>query len=628
MRLNRRTFLRNSALAGTAAALTKFTARGQALSSPANQAAEGVGGSASLRQHFLSPEKKYRPIARWWWPGNDVTEEELRREIGVLDKAGFGGAEIQAFNKGFDFGAMPEAQRKRVSGFATPPFFENVAAAIDEARKHGMFIDYTFGSGWPFGGGYDITPELASIELRWTHLSVEGPAKFHERVEVPSIDDGDPANPPAWLKGLPDGWAERMKKRTKVVAVVAVRGSDARWEWNQGGGRQRSAAKSGELEAGTQMDLTAQLEADGMLSWDVPPGTWQLFVFCQVPTGQRVNAGAGEGPQFVMDHLSAEAFAAHAKRVGDDAIPYIGKYFGDGMRAVFCDSLEVGANLFWSDDFLAEFKRRRGYDLLPYLPILKVQSYGEPYGVFVDRPVYEIAGIGDQVRHDYRQTVSDLMVERFYGQFNQWAHDHKLLSRTQAHGSPTDVLRVYGEADIPETEDLFANGGYDFLKMAGSAAHVYGRAIVGSESFVWSNAVYETTPEKVKVAADELLTAGVNAIVYHGFGYIMPEVPAPGWHPFSGRFGEGNYSSQFNELNPLWPYFAPLNDYMARVQYLSQAGTNVAAVALYRNDLAHGANEVPPAPKLNQALMDAGYNYDHINVDSLMQHARCATRCW
>jgi hypothetical protein len=440
-------------------------------------------------------------------------------------------------------------------------------------------------------------------------------------VQIPQVDDGDPSSPPAWLKGLPDGWAERMKKRTKVVAVVAVRGTDAQWEWNQNGGRQRSAKEPGELEAGTQVDLTAHLDSEGALSWDVPEGTWQVFVFSQIPTGQRVNAGAGEGPQFVMDHLSAEAFAAHAKRVGDDAIPYIGKYFGNGLRAVFCDSLEVGANLFWSDDFLSEFKRRRGYDLLPYLPILKVQSNAEPYGVFVDRPIYEMAEIGNTVRHDYRQTVSDLMSERFYGQFNRWAHDHKLLARTQAHGSPTDVLRVYGEADIPETEDLFAWGAYDFLKMAGSAAHVYGRAIVGSESFVWANSVYETTPEKVKVAADELLTAGVNAVVYHGFGYIMPGVPAPGWHPFSGRFGEGNYSSQFNEMNPLWPYFAPLNDYMARVQYLSQAGTNVAAVALYRNDLAHGADEVGPVPKLNQALMDAGYNYDHLNPDSLLHCA-------
>ena len=92
------------------------------------------------------------------------------------------------------------------------------------------------------------------------------------------------------------------------------------------------------------------------------------------------------------------------------------------------------------------------------------------------------------------------------------------------------------------------------------------------------------------MAADELLTAGVNEIVYHGFPYIRPEVPPPGWHPFSG-VGEGNYSSQFNELNPFWPYIAQLNAYFTRLQYISQEGTNVAAVALYRNELTHGADE-------------------------------------
>ncbi len=209
------------------------------------------------------------------------------------------------------------------------------------------------------------------------------------------------------------------------------------------------------------------------------------------------------------------------------------------------------------------------------------------------------------------------MAERFYGEFNKWAREHKLLSRTQAHGSPTDVLRVYGESDIPETEDLFGNGGYDFLKMAASAANIYGRRIVGSESFVWPTGAFQTTPEKMKVAADELVTAGVNAIVYHGFPYIRPEVPPPGWHPFSG-IGEGNYSSQFNELNPFWPYIAQLNAYFTRLQYVSQEGTNVAAVALYRNNLMHGADELPPVPKLNQAIMDAGYNYDHINAASVL----------
>ena len=122
----------------------------------------------------------------------------------------------------------------------------------------------------------------------------------------------------------------------------------------------------------------------------------------------------------------------------------------------------------------------------------------------------------------------------------------------------------------------------------------------------------------MKLAADELFTAGVNAIVYHGFPYIVPQVPPPGWHPFIGMFGDGNYSSQLNELNPIWPYLAQLNSYMTRVQFISQTGSNVAALALYRNDLVHGAGDNPPTPKLNQAIMDAGYNYDHINADSLL----------
>jgi hypothetical protein len=574
MKQNRRTFLRNTAIIGGAMTLPRFVSEGQVLVdsgfSPIGMEV-GAAGSTFVRQQFQSPAKKYRPLVRWWWPGNDVAEAELRREIDVLDKAGFGGTEIQAFSKGFANKDFSQAQIQRINSFATPSFFRHVRVAVEEARNHGMFVDYTFGSGWPFGGGDAITPELSSIELRSTRLSVAGPAKFNEKLQIPSITDGDPLTGSDVLNELPNGWAERMRRRTKVVAVVAVRGEDTQWDFHAVGGPKQTVLKPGQLQKGTSLDLSAHLQPNGVLHWDVPPGTWQLFVFCSVPTMQRVNGAAGEGYQLVMDHLSSEAFAAHAKHVGDDAIPYIGEFFGNGLRAIFCDSLEVSANLFWSEAFVAEFQRRRGYDLLPYLPILKVQSYSEPFGKFVDLPVFDIAEIGDQIRHDYRQTVSDLMTERFYGQFNKWAHSHNLLSRTQAHGASAAVLRIYGEADIPETEDLFDNGCYDFLKMAASAAHIYGRAIVGSESFVWPNAAYQTTPEKMKLAADELLTAGVNAILYHGFPYIIPNVALPGWHPFTG-FGEGNYSSQFNELNPFWPYFAQLNAYIARVQYISQVG--------------------------------------------------------
>jgi hypothetical protein len=222
----------------------------------------GSSDSISIRQHFQSPPKKYRPLVRWWWPGNNVTEEELRREIDLLDNAGFGGAEIQAFTYGINPLNFSPADMERVNSFATPSFFRHVAVAAQEAREHDMFIDYTFGSGWPFGGGNAITPELAAIELRSSHLSVEGPAKFRGQLQVPSVTDGDPSIGPNLMNGWPDGWAERMKKRTKVVAVVAVRGEDAKWNLNQFPGADRTVLIPGQLEKGTSIDLTSRLASE------------------------------------------------------------------------------------------------------------------------------------------------------------------------------------------------------------------------------------------------------------------------------------------------------------------------------------------------------------------------------
>jgi hypothetical protein len=161
-------------------------------------------------------------------------------------------------------------------------------------------------------------------------------------------------------------------------------------------------------------------------------------------TGQRVNGASGEGPQLVLDHLNAGAFRAHAARAGDSAAAVLGEYFGNGIRAVFCDSLEVRANLFWSDDFLAEFHRRRGYALWQYLPVLQVRSVAEPFAKFFDTPFFDVENKGAQGRRDYRVAVAELMKERFYDEFNNWAHAHRLLTRTQAHGAPKTALAIVG----------------------------------------------------------------------------------------------------------------------------------------------------------------------------------------
>ena len=128
------------------------------------------------------------------------------------------------------------------------------------------------------------------------------------------------------------------------------------------------------------------------------------------------------------------------------------------------------------------------------------------------------------------------MTANFYQPMIDWARQNQLEARIQAHGSPTNILKIYGHSDIPETEDLYDYGNYDFLKFASSGAHLYGRNITSSESFVWGDHDYETTPEKIKIYADELLTAGVNEIIYHGFPYEYMDRPDPGWHPFSSIY--------------------------------------------------------------------------------------------
>ncbi len=577
-----------------------------------------LAAAQNVRQVFQNPPKAYRPMVRWWWPGGDVTCVELRREVRLLDEAGFGGAEIQPFVRLLNPHTpdalspdLPHQVTERVYSYLTPAFFAHMRCPIEEARTRGMWLDFTFGSGWPFGGAGVITPELASVELRYTHLSIRGPVHFHEQILMPTLE------PRVTNMKLPSGWAKRFKKREKLVAVVAVRGTDVDLYSNAS----TRVKRMGQLDPGTSVVLTNRLSPDGTFDWNVPRGTWQVFVFKELPTEQRVRFSAAEGPQFVLDHLNRQAFDGYAKRVGGRLRQYEGQFFDNGLRAIFCDSLEVSAYLFWSDNFLNEFRKRRGYDLTPFLPLLKVNGArpGENASS-AHLPFYDIKGIGDHVRRDYWETVSDVMIDNFYLPFTQWAKANNLLSRVQAHGSPTDLLRVYGAASIPETEALYDDGRYDFLKMAAAGGDLYGRKVVSSESFVWAGKAYQVTPEMLKRYADELITAGVNEIIYHGYPYKYMDRSEPGWFPFSSGPLSLSFSSDLNQHNTFWPYLPLLNTYITRLQYLCQAGTTVVPVALYRGAI--GYNSVPPPPpepEIDTHLMTAGYNFDDINADALLK---------
>ena len=443
----------------------------------------------SLRREFINPPKTMRPMVRWWWPGGDVKPDELRREVRVLDEAGFGGAEIQAFRIGLRK-EMRADVAARVNDYPTVSFYRSVRASAEEARDRGLFLDLTSTSGWPFGGGEDITPEFASIELRFIRMSLSGPRHFRERLALP------PPRPTAGMNlahlsgltsdELPAGWQERLRARTRIVAVLAFLGSEPVVEMRAAEGLAPAPLPvvkiPGHLDPKSAKILTRRIKANGTLDWDIPPGQWQLFVFCQQPVQTRVIGGVGAGPQLVLDHMNGAALEAHLKRIWEFAGPEIGSFYGNTIRAGFCDSLEVEAETYWTDNLLDEFRKRRGYDLTPWLPFIGTPGRGEIYPPYRSEPWFDGTN-AEQIQKDYWQTVSDLWIDNFFTPFVNWLHRQGLMARVQAHGAPVDLLRAYSLPDIPETEQLYANGKMEFLKAASSAAHVYGRKRVSAESF-------------------------------------------------------------------------------------------------------------------------------------------------
>ena len=565
----------------------------------------------SLRQEFANPPKEMRPMVRWWWPGGDVTPDELRREIRVLDEAGFGGAEIQSLRIGLK--AMPPEIAARVNDYATASFYHKVRAAVEEARDRGMFLDLTLGSGWPFGGGEAITPELASIELRFTHKTISGPSHVRERIALPDPRQTAGMNL-ARMSGsvsteLPPGWRERLQARTRIVAILAISGTNPVVEMRGGGlsPDQRPVVHTpGHLDPGSVKVLTGNVKSDGSFDWNVPSGQWQLFVFFQQPVETRVIGGVGAGPQLVIDHMNRAALEAHLERISEAANPEIGSFYGKTVRAGFCDSLEVESEIYWTDNFLEEFRKRRGYDLTPSLPFIGTPGRGDIYPPYRSAPWFDGPG-AERIRRDYWQTVSDLWIDNFFAPLVDWLHAQDLMARVQAHGAPVDLLKAYGMADIPETEQLYADGRMEFLKAASSAAHIYGRRVVSAESFGHFGMAYRSTVESLQRDANRLIAAGVNQIVYHGFPYVYLDRPEPGWYPFAEP---APFSDHFNDHNAkIWPAIPALNAYISRLQLIARRSTPVARYAVYLPNLDYGGWVTGPAR--------ASIDYDYVDDDAL-----------
>jgi len=319
-------------------------------------------------------------------------------------------------------------------------------------------------------------------------------------------------------------------------------------------------------------DITNQIDSASVLNWQAPDGEWILYSVFQAPTGQQVKRASPGGEGNVMDFFSSQSLENYLASFGTAFSVKKGK----GVRAFYNDSYEVyRAN--WTSDFFNEFIARRGYDLRPYLPML--------------------AGFGAEewvarIKCDYRETVSELLLNEFTVPWVKWSHEKGSITRNQAHGSPGNLLDLYAAADIPETEifgpSFFEIPGLrvdaDFpdhnnkpdpllVKFASSAAHVTGKNLVSSESCTWLGEHFKVALSQVKPEIDQLFVAGINHVFYHGMTYSPLTEAWPGWLFYA--------STNFGPSNPFWRDLPELNAYIARCQSFLQAGKSDNDILLY-----------------------------------------------
>ncbi len=514
--------------------------------------ASAASDLTELKQHFLQPPTDARPIMRWWWFGSAVTKPELERELQVMKDAGIGGVEIQPV-----YPLVLDDPSRELSNlpYLSDGFLDAVHFASEKARSLDMRVSITLGSGWPYGGPKTPVTEAAG----------------HLRVDRILVRSGDHSVP---MPSLTEG--------ETLIATFISRGDARRTD--------PATTQRITTTAGPRLQLPSGT-----------PNVSQVLFFIASRTGQTVKRAAIGAEGFVIDHYDSAAINRHLQTVAEPLI----KAFGDHPPySVFSDSLEVFSTD-WTANLPEEFKRRRGYDLIPLLPALT--------GDFGDSTA--------AIRHDWGLTLTELAEEHYLTPLRDWAHTHHTLFRSQTYGEPPVMLSSNAIPDLAEGEGWswrhFSN-----TRWASSANHLYGRPVTSSETWTWLHSPsFAATPLDLKAEADLHFLQGINQIVGHGWPYSPAQAGEPGWRFYA--------AAALNEHNPWFSVMPSLMLHLQRISWVLRQGSPANDIAIYiptddaLSRFTNGKASVDRqldsliGPDLIGRILNAGYNFDFIDDRAL-----------
>ena len=338
------------------------------------------------------------------------------------------------------------------------------------------------------------------------------------------------------------------------------------------------------------VDLSSKLTADGRLRWHVPPGRWIILRLGYTPIGMNNHPAPQEGTGLECDKLSQTALDAHWNGFMQKVLDDIGPLAGKTLTSSFIDSYEVG-NQDWTEKFRAEFKQRRGYDPLKFLP------------TFTGR-IVDSEAVTQRFLWDMRRTVADLFAENYYGHFAELCRRHGLMSDVEPYTGPFESLQCGAPEDLVMGEFWAGSQGDASVKLAASVAHIYGKGVVGAESFTGWDERWQDDPYALKPLGDLMFCQGVNRYYFHR--YAM--------QPWTNRWPGmtmGQFGINFERTQTWWQQGKSWIDYLSHCEFLLQQGRAVADAAYFDGQSA------PVEMRTGDPALPSGYDYDAVNADVL-----------
>jgi (4-O-methyl)-D-glucuronate---lignin esterase len=348
------------------------------------------------------------------------------------------------------------------------------------------------------------------------------------------------------------------------------------------------------------IDLSTKLDREGLLTWDVPAGRWTVLRMGYTSTGVMNHPAPKEGLGLECDKLSKKAIEFHFNAMMGKLLQDQEAVGGKALTMTHIDSWETGSQN-WTPGFREIFQGRCGYDILPFLPALTGRVVGT-------------TEISERFLWDLRRLVADLVLENYAGHMRELSHQHGLTLSIEAYGGgPLEDVAYGGRADVPMSEFWTGEEPGLWNKEMASSAHVYGRPIVGAESFtaVPTNGKWQNHPFKLKPLADHAFTLGVNHCVFHRYS-MQP------WLNRKPGMTMGPWGIHSERTNTWWDQSRAWLSYLARCEYLLQQGQFIADVAYLGTE--NAPSSFPDRKNLNPPI-PAGYDYDNLPPEVLLKQA-------